>query len=80
VEVLLGAALEEVREQVPAIGVILEESVGGVLMRSSTSDLGWMARVLSGLSFPFLVKGPPELREALRQHAAEISRQAERAG
>jgi hypothetical protein len=51
-----------------------------VLMRSSTSDLGWMARVLSGLSFPFLVKAPPELREALRLHAAEISRQAERAG
>src|SRR5215217_335141 len=75
VEVLL----EEAREQMPAIGVILEEAEGGVLMRSSTSDLGWMARVLSGLSFPFLVKGPPELREALRQHAAEISRQAERA-
>ena len=72
-------ALEEAREQVPAIGVFLEEAEGGVLMRSSTSDLGWMARVLSGISFPFLVKGPPELREALRRHAAEISRQAERA-
>jgi hypothetical protein len=80
VEVLLEAALEEAREQVPAIGVILEEAKGGVLMRSSTSDLGWMARVLSGLSFTFLVKAPPELREALRLHAAEISRQAERAG
>jgi predicted DNA-binding transcriptional regulator YafY len=78
VEVLLETALEEAREQVPAIGVILEEAEGGVLMRSSTSDLGWMARVLSRLSFPFLVKGPPELRQALRRHAAEISRQAER--
>jgi predicted DNA-binding transcriptional regulator YafY len=80
VEVLLEATLDEAREQVPAIGVFLEEAEGGVLMRSSTSDLGWMARVLSGISFPFLVKGPPELREALRRHAAEISRQAERAG
>ena len=80
VEVLLEATLDEAREQMPAIGVFLEEAEGGVLMRSSTSDLGWMARVLSGISFPFLVKGPPELREALRRHAAEISRQAERAG
>ena len=80
VEVLLEASPEEAREQVPAIGVALEEAEGSVLMRSSTSDLGWMARVLSGLSLPFLVKEPPELREALKQHAAEISRQAERAG
>jgi predicted DNA-binding transcriptional regulator YafY len=80
VEVLLEAAPEEAREQVPAIGVILEEAEGGVLMRSSTSDLGWMARVLSGLSFTFLVKEPPELREALRRHAAEIARLAKRAG
>ena len=36
-------------------------------MISSTSDLGWMARVLAGLSFPFVVRTPPELREALRE-------------
>jgi predicted DNA-binding transcriptional regulator YafY len=73
VEVLLEAALEEAREQVPPMGVTLEEVEGGVLMRSSTSDLGWMARVLAGLSFPFVVRRPPELREALRRRAAEIA-------
>jgi predicted DNA-binding transcriptional regulator YafY len=73
VEVLLEAALEEAREQVPPMGVTLEEVEGGVLMRSSTSDLGWMARVLAGLGFPFVVRRPPELREALRRRAAEIA-------
>jgi predicted DNA-binding transcriptional regulator YafY len=73
VEVLLEAALEEAREQVSTIGVTLEEVGDGVLMRSSTSDLGWMARVLAGLSFPFVVRRPPELREALRRRAAEIA-------
>jgi hypothetical protein len=39
-----------------------------------------MARVLAGLDCPFVVKSPAELREALKQHAAEISHQAERTG
>jgi predicted DNA-binding transcriptional regulator YafY len=78
VEVLLEATLEEAREQAPPIGVALEEAEGGVILRSSTSDLGWMTRVLAGLSFPFVVRRPPELREALRRRAAEIAAQAER--
>ncbi len=73
VEVLLEATLEAAREQVPSMGVVLEEAEGGVLMRSSTSDLGWMARLLAGLGLPFVIRRPPELREALRQHAVEIA-------
>ena len=60
------------------MGVALEEAKGGVLMRSSTSDLGWMARVLAGLGFRFVVRRPPELREVLRRRAAEIADLAER--
>jgi len=78
--VLLEAALEEVREQVPPMGVVLEEAEGSVLMRSSTSDLGWMACVLAGLRCPFEVRRPPELREELKRHAAEIARLAGRTG
>ncbi len=78
VEVLLETTLEEARAQTPLMGVALDEAPGGVVLRSSTSDLGWMARVLSGLSFPFLVRRPPELRRALRRHAAEIAVRAER--
>jgi predicted DNA-binding transcriptional regulator YafY len=78
VEVLLETTLAEARGQLPKMGVSLEETQEGVLMRSSTSDLAWMSRVLAGLSFPFVVRGPSELREALQHLAAEIVALAER--
>ncbi len=79
VEVLLETTAGEARGQLPKMGVSLQETPQGVVMRSSTSDLGWMARVLAGLSFPFVVRTPPELRESLRRLAAEIEALAERA-
>jgi predicted DNA-binding transcriptional regulator YafY len=73
VEVLLETTAGEARAQLPKMGVSVEETPRGVVMRSSTSDLAWMARVLAGLSFPFVVRTPPELHEALRSLAAQIS-------
>jgi hypothetical protein len=55
------------------MGATLEGAEDGVLMRCSTSDLGWMSRVLASLRFPFVVRRPPELRVALGHHAAEIA-------
>ncbi len=78
VEVLLETSIGEARQQMPSIGTSLREVPEGVLMRSSTSDLEWMARVLAGLDCAFTVKSPPELRKALRRHAAELSRLSER--
>jgi predicted DNA-binding transcriptional regulator YafY len=78
VEVLLETTPGEARGQLPKMGVSLQEAPEGVVMRSSTSDLAWMARVLAGLSFPFLVRKPPELRVSLRSLAAEIEALAER--
>jgi predicted DNA-binding transcriptional regulator YafY len=78
VEVLLETTAPEARSQLPKMGVTLQERSEGVVMRSSTSDLGWMARVLAGLSFPFVVRTPPELRESLRSLATEIAALAER--
>src|SRR5215204_6806246 len=78
VEVLLETTAGEARAQLPKMGVMLQETPEGVVMISSTSDLGWMARVLAGLSFPFMVRKPPELRESLRSLATEISALAER--
>jgi hypothetical protein len=37
-----------------------------------------MACVLAGLSFPFAVRRPPELREVLRRRAVEIAALARR--
>lgn len=78
VGVLLETTPERAREEAPPLGVALEQTEGGVLMRSSTSDLPWMARVLAGFSFPFVVLGPPELREALGRRAEEIATLARR--
>ena len=78
VEVLLETTVGEARGQLPKMGVSLEETPEGVVMRSSTSDLGWMARVLAGLSFPFVVRRPSELRESLRRLAAEVAALADR--
>ncbi len=72
VEVLLETTLVEAREEVPPMIAALEEVDGAVILRCSTSDLGWMARVLSGLSCPFVVRRPSELKEALRRRALEI--------
>jgi predicted DNA-binding transcriptional regulator YafY len=79
VEVLLETTVGEARGQLPKMGLSLQETPQGVVMISSTSDLGWMARVLAGLSFPFVVRKPPELRESLRSLAAEIVALAQRA-
>jgi predicted DNA-binding transcriptional regulator YafY len=78
VEVLLETTAQEARAQLPKMGISLEETSQGILMRSSTSDLAWLARVLAGLSFPFVVRTPPELRESLRRLAAEITALAQR--
>ncbi len=78
VEVLLKTSIREARGQLPKMGVSLGETPEGVIMRSSTSDLAWMSRVLAGLSFPFVVRQPSELREALRRLAAELVARAGR--
>ena len=78
VEVLLETTVGEASGQLPKMGVSLQETPEGVVMRSSTSDLGWMARVLAGLSFPFVVRRPSELRQSLRRLAAEVAALAER--
>jgi len=78
VEVLLEQDLERAREQVSPMVASLEEDRGGTLMRCTTESLDGMARVLSGLFCPFVVRRPAELREALGRHAAEISSLAER--
>ena len=80
VEVLLETTLAEAREEIPPMIAALEEADGGVTLRCSTSDLNWMARVLARLACRFVVRRPPELREALRRRAAEIRDLAERTG
>ena len=76
IEVLLQTSVERAREQVPRMVASLEEVEGGVLMRCAVESLDGMARFLAGMFCPFVVRKPPELQEALRQHASEITRLA----
>jgi predicted DNA-binding transcriptional regulator YafY len=78
VEVLLEMAVEDARRQLPVMGLALEQTEGGTLLRCSTWDLGWVARVLAGLDRPFVVRRPAELREALERRAGEIIALAKR--
>jgi len=47
-------------------------------LHGRTDDLDWLARQLSGFSFPFVVRIPDELRAALRKRAKELAELAER--
>jgi predicted DNA-binding transcriptional regulator YafY len=78
VEVLLEAGEEDVRGQLPPVGLALEQTEGGTLLRCSTWNLGWIARVLAGLDCSFIVRHPAELREVLERRAEEISTLAKR--
>jgi predicted DNA-binding transcriptional regulator YafY len=78
VEVLLETRLEEVRGQLPPVGLSLEQTEGGTLLRCSTWSLEWAARVLAGLDCSFVVRRPAELRDVLELRAEKIATLAKR--
>ncbi len=75
---VLETTLAEAWEHISPLVGTLAEAPNGVVFRCSTSDLTWMAQYLAGLGFPLLVRQPPELRAALRQHGLAIAGFAER--
>jgi predicted DNA-binding transcriptional regulator YafY len=78
VEVLLETTLEEARRRIPPGNAILTPVDGGILVQLGVDRLDWMARTLMLVGCPFIVRHPPELRDALRQLAAEAAAMAER--
>ena len=71
-DVLVKASLEDARRWIlPGVGV-LEEDADGVALRGYVQDVEWMARYLSGLHWPIVVREPAELKAAIRQHAAAL--------
>jgi len=57
VEVLLETGVEVVRGRLPPVGLSLERTEGGTLLRCSTWSLGWMARA-GRPGVPFRRAGP----------------------
>jgi predicted DNA-binding transcriptional regulator YafY len=78
VEVLLETTLEEARRHIPPGNAIITPVAGGVLVQLGVDRLDWMARMLMLVGCPFVVRRPPELRDALRRLAAEAAAMAER--
>jgi predicted DNA-binding transcriptional regulator YafY len=72
VEVLLKTDLRTAREAIRGDIGLLEPQHDGVLLRSRTDDVTWYGRQLARLPFDFEIRSPPELREALRTHAAHL--------
>jgi predicted DNA-binding transcriptional regulator YafY len=79
VEVFLELSLAEAQRRIAADMGTLEEVDGGVLLRTHTDALDWMARFLVQIDCPFRIQHPPELRDAVRDLARRLGRQARRA-
>jgi predicted DNA-binding transcriptional regulator YafY len=78
VEVLLETTLEDAQRRIPPGNAIIKPVPGGVLVQLGVDRLDWMARTLMLLECPFVVRRPPELRDALRKLAVEAAALAER--
>ncbi|MFF0575572.1 helix-turn-helix transcriptional regulator [Streptosporangium saharense] len=74
-EVWLDTDLETARDRLPTtFGDLYPCPEGGVLLVSGVEDLPAMARVLTGLPWPFTVRTPPALITALAEHVTSLTR------
>lgn len=76
IEVLFQAPLAAVRQRVPASYGTLTPTDEGVLFQSRHGDIEQTARYLATLNLPFVVREPPELREALLELGQRLVRSA----
>jgi predicted DNA-binding transcriptional regulator YafY len=79
IEVLLELPMAEARRRIaPDMGT-LEETRGGVLLRTQADALDYMARYLVQVDCPFRIQHPPELAQAVKDLARQMTRYARRA-
>ncbi|MEV5570115.1 WYL domain-containing protein [Spirillospora sp. NPDC052269] len=73
-EVWLDTDLRTARDHLSAtFGDLQACPDGGVLLISGAEDLPAMARILTGLPWPFTIRNPPELVTALAEHVAALT-------
>jgi predicted DNA-binding transcriptional regulator YafY len=78
IEVLLELPLAEARRRIaPDMGT-LTATPRGVLLRTQSDELDFMARFLVEMGCSFRVQHPPELRDAVRALARQLNRYARR--
>jgi predicted DNA-binding transcriptional regulator YafY len=76
-EVLLQTDILTAQRHIFDILGVLEPREDGVLLRGSAEELLWLAQILSGLPFDFIIHEPAGLRQALREHIAQLLRRAD---
>ncbi|MFG1755751.1 helix-turn-helix transcriptional regulator [Streptosporangium sandarakinum] len=73
-EVWLDTDLDTARDQLPAtFGDLHACPDGGVLLVSGAENIPAMARILTGLPWPFTVRSPPALVAALAEHVTALT-------
>src|SRR6266511_3505958 len=72
VEVVLATTLDEARRRISPMVGALREVDGGVLMLARVERLEGMAQMLAALGWPFVIRRPEALRDAVRALAARL--------
>src|SRR5262249_24086237 len=67
IEVVFRTTLEEARRRIPRTIGDPEQIPDGVLLRAQTDDFDAAAREIARLGWPFTVRRPAELRDAVRR-------------
>lgn len=78
VEVLLKADLSTVLAMLPESAGVFEPTADGVLLRTYSDSLEWIARRLAALPCAFEVRAPDALRAAVHDHALRLLAMTER--
>jgi predicted DNA-binding transcriptional regulator YafY len=79
VEVLIHGPLGDIARRLPRSAVTLTADTAGVVMHARAERLDGMAHLLASLEWPFTIRRPGELRQALRNLAGQLTAAAERA-
>jgi predicted DNA-binding transcriptional regulator YafY len=73
--VWLDTDVATARQRLPlTIGDLTTDPTGGSVLTSGVEDLSGMARLLCGLPWPFVVREPAALTEALTAHVADLTK------
>ncbi|MDQ0798229.1 YafY family protein [Streptomyces sp. B1I3] len=78
VEVTVHGPLHEITRRLPRSAVTLTAQPTGVLMHARAERLDGMAHMLASLKWPFTIHHPDELRQALKNLAAQLTAAAQR--
>ena len=80
VEVLIHGPLDDIARRLPRSAVTLTADTVGVVMHARAERLDGMARLLASLEWPFTIRRPDELRQALKDLAGQLTAAAGRGG